>query len=101
MKYVVPCIKYDCLELPYSLFAAEMSDPYDATKSWSVNEGDVEVDTDNGGSILGKAATESENGQLRDPFDKYMNPQYMYDNCAFTEEGAILINGEYSGKPLD
>ena len=85
----------------YSYFAAEMPDPYDATKSWS-----IEVEEEEGSCEGGQCAaagggapppppqhpdalSEAASGAEQD----LVNPLYMYDSCSFTEDGGFLING--------
>ena len=86
-----------------------MSDPYDATKSWSVNvesesgNKDEEEEVCENGQCSksqgkdGSAAEVKVNDQRRTTDDLVdmdaLNPLYIYDNCALNEDGDVHING--------
>lgn len=79
-----------------------MSDPYDVTKSWSVN-----VDKDDGiceggqcpnadAAVAASPERQAQKAETLETNAQMINPLYPYDNCLFTEEGAISINGKHT-----
>lgn len=81
---------------PCRYFAAEMPDPYDSSKAWSVK---VESEDGEGTCESGQCDSTGEGAEgraspgLTDPESQAINPLYPYDNCHYTEEGSLAING--------